>query len=602
MKIWDVKKITQYISWRSALIAGILMLIVFFRFLWIDRIPPGMQFDEVEYALSSKTYQLMGEDLSGTSFPKSLLVTDTMGNISPIPPLTMSILWHFLDLNMTTYRSFYVVLNLFTAVAFSFLAYELFKQKYIAAIGGILFLLNPWSIFFSRHGIDGAFVLLFYLLGMLFFLKKNSKKNYIFSLVFFLLGFFSYHGAKIQLIPLIGILSLYKYSLLPKIKRRVNFWHIGILCFFIASLVFFLVGGNMLSGSIVAQRSRELVFSDMNRFAGQVDSLRSASIDTPIAPLLINKGVMTAQYIVNFYLQAFSPQNLFFSAEIMKFQGFFYTFEIILFFIGIALLHLKNKRVFYLILGIIIIAPLSTAISTSGFSILNRGVLLLPAILLTVTYALSSIQTITSLKIKLIVSGSLIGMYTLSFLIFQYYYFFVLPIQLNSHYHLSTRALVRYLELESERGNSIVVSTNTARDFYSRMVFHASPNLQADYLQQRFTVGESDNFQYRETKITNRCVDLNVADATIFVIHRSKLDCYNKEIDSKFIFIDKIDASPDYFIIGGTACKDQMLNRYTHPHLISDLDIDRMDRETFCKRWVADSGIDAEKEFRPPLK
>lgn len=91
--------------------------------------PPGMSHDEIEYSLSSKTYALMGQDISGTPFPLSLFQTETMGKISPIPPMMLSLLWKVLPLSHETARVPYAILGCGISVVMGYLAYLLFKRK-----------------------------------------------------------------------------------------------------------------------------------------------------------------------------------------------------------------------------------------------------------------------------------------------------------------------------------------------------------------------------------------------------------------------------------------------------------------------------------------
>src|SRR3989344_8104629 len=111
---------------RYKLIIVLFICLIAIRFLWIDRIPPGMLHDEIEYALSSKTYQLFGTDLSGISFPSSLIKPNTLGSISPIPSLFFSPLWNILPLNILTIRIVYVLLNIATSLVLGWFIYSLF--------------------------------------------------------------------------------------------------------------------------------------------------------------------------------------------------------------------------------------------------------------------------------------------------------------------------------------------------------------------------------------------------------------------------------------------------------------------------------------------
>ncbi len=575
---------------KNALVISIFMVLVAIRFVWIDRFPPGMQYDEVEYSLSSKTFQMIGTDLSGVGFPQSLITTNTLGQVSPVPYMILAPLWFFTDLTMTTYRALYVLLNVITAASFMVLLKNLLGNKTIALIGGIIFLMNPWSIFFSRHGIDGAFVLLFYILGMNFLIKEYTKKNLFLSFLFFILGFFSYHGAKLQLLPLIVAISVYRISITPK-KRRVFFPYILIISTFILAVFGFVFGGKFLESSILERRSYEFVFTNLNSFSDQVIQLRTASIETPFHSLIINKFVFGFRHMVENYLQSFSPTALFYSAEIYKYFGFFYIFEIFFVSWGALSLYLNRRKEFYLLIAILLIAPISTAVSMSGFSILNRAILMLPIFLIFISYGVyQAVQEAQRYFPKRIILFGIALLYAACFSTFIYTYFFILPIELNGHYRVPTRTLAKYLSLESAKSSKIVVVTSNPRVLYSGLVFFQPRDNQESSLRQQQMVKNPNIYTIDDIVITDECVSSLQSDTT-YIIDREKVSCYKEKVPAEFMIIDKIDAGIDFSILNGKTCSKSYLTRWVSPHKISDFTIEAMDEDQFCTRWIAGSTI-----------
>jgi hypothetical protein len=544
-----------------------------------------MQYDEIEYSLSSKTFQMMRTDLSGTGFPKTLLITKTLGKVSPIPYMILSPIWSFVDLNLVTYRFSYVVLNIITAFVFMLLLQTLFKKKDIAFLGGILFLLNPWSFFLSRHGMDGSFALLFYLLGTVFLLKKYSLKNIIVSFIFYFLGCFSYHGAKLYLIPLVAILSTYVIHTKKITGKKLMPYALNILLL-MSAVGAFVIGGKFISGSILDVRSHEFVFTNTDKFSDIVNSIRTASIHSPFHAMMINKAIYALQYFIGNYLEAFSPILLFLRAELLDFHGFFYIFEAVLLMSGLVALFHEKRNIFWLVTVMTAVVPITSATSLSGFSVINRAILLLPMLLIYITYGLYSIYVSVVKYIPKKLFIYCVGLlYLGSFIFFQHTYFFILPIQIIMHYQTNTRVLAKYLSIEKQLTPKVIVVASKPQVLFSGIVFYLPRDEQERILRQRQTFGDNSEFTIDNITFTSECLAQLNPNYTYIIDHDREL-CFEK-IPSNYLIINQKDAAADFYIVRGKACKGYELTRWRNPHLLSDFTIERMKNDQFCERWIA---------------
>ena len=570
---------------RNLIVIILFIILCTLRFVWIDKIPAGLQIDEVEYALSSKTFQMMGTDVSGVGFPASLVTTNTIGRVSPVPYMVLSPFWSVFELSLTSYRSLYVIINIIAAGTFLAILYTIFKNKHIAVIGGLLFLINPWSMFLSRHAIDGAFALLFYLLGSLFLLKQYSRKNIIVSLIFFILGCFSYHGAKLQLIPLVGAISIYKIFA-EKIQGKKLLPYGYLIAFLSLTIATFFIGGIILKDSILSSRSHELVFTNMNTFSKDVDTVRTTSIESPLTQIMINKFGFTLQYVLDNYFKAFDFTLLFLKAEIIGIHGFFYFFEVVFLIIGVITLAQKNRQLFYLIAVITLLAPISTVTSLSGFSILNRGILLLPMLLVFISYGVYRSILWSNRFIPMnIYSYVLTSIYAISFLFFLYSYFYIIPVQNFMHYETTTRILEKYLGMEKKLKQTIIVVNSKPNTIFRGMLFYQPKEKQETILKQKQTFSDTTNYSFDNIRITDDCIEQFDPKITYF-IHKDSLSCF-KEIPADMYIINEKDAGIDYFIVNSSACRQFRLSRWHAPHLFSDFNINGMSEEQFCTRWIA---------------
>lgn len=574
------------IRYRWILLIFIILAIL--RFLFIDRFPPGLQFDETMYGLSGKTFAMMGRDISGTSFPQTLFFTKTPGEISPVPYILLAPFWTLLPMTPSVFHFFYVCINMIAAIAFALLLYRLFGNKQLALVGSILFLLNPWSFLYSRTGMDGPVVLLFYMLGIYFLLGSANKKNLISSFIFLTLTCFSYHGAKINLIPLVVItlIYLFKKHRSTKSERNSYFWFLGSL---VVVLFSFVAVGFLYSGSILKERAHELVFSNPNYFSGIVNSLRTASIQTPIHPLMINKFNFVIQHFIEGYFAAFSPSNLFIKAEVLEFHGFYYFFEVFFFVWGFIALYKNQKKIFWYITSLTLVAPLATASSLAGFSILNRSILLLPLLLIYILYGIFDFHKYTSQFLpKKIISIFLVILYGLGFVYFQYVYFFILPVQLNMMYRVNTRVLTKYLLTEKNYSKKIIVITSQPEYFFSGFLSYLPKNQQEYLLKQKQTFGnllDNSTYYFDNIQITSDCIK-NFEKNTTYIVNHDKAICY-KKIPANYKIVDLKDAGTDFYIVNGSMCQNYVLSGWRYPHLLSDFAIEGMNSKKFCERWIS---------------
>jgi hypothetical protein len=354
---------------------------------------------------------------------------------------------------------------------------------------------------------------------------------------------------------------------------------------FLAALGIFLLAGKFTEGSILKNRSHEIVFTNMESFSDEVVKMRTASIETPLHSLFINKVYFAARYLTENYLQSFSPFSLFYSAEIMKYSGFFYLLDVIFISIGLFALFVYKRSLFFLLLGLLLIAPLSSAISMSGFSILNRGILLLPVFTILISFGIYYLLKFAKEEIfKKIILFAITIPYFFSFLIFLYTYFFILPIELFGHYQVSNRALAKFISLEFSKKEKIVISTKNPRVMFAFLTFY---NLNSAELEEfvKQNIINGNTYKLKNILITDKCPD-NFIKNTLYVINKDVEKCDKKQFKFEKIIANKIDAGVEFKIFNGETCSNFSLKPWIAPHFINDFSIEKMSEKKFCERWV----------------
>lgn len=554
--------------------------LIFCRFLYLDRFPVGMSHDELEYILSAKTYFLTGADLSGSYFPKSIFQTKTEGIISFFPALILSPYLGLVPTNQFMVRLPYVFLSLVTSVCLYLLVKKIFKNKYFAGLTSIIYLINPWSFYLSRVTADTAFCLLFFILGILFCLDDNNKKRW-FSLVFFTLGFLSYHGAKVVFLPLIFVCLSYNF-----LKKKINLKQ-GVFFLVISGLImtsYFVIGGKFFSQSVSQTRSDDIWILDQKTLANTVDINRKASLENPAVKLFLNKATVIVKIFFQKYLMAFSPEVLFVSGDAMgtyRFGefGLFYLIDFIFIFLGLINLFKKYPKETYFLLLLILISPLATALSGVETSIVNRSFLLLPVLVIFVSFGILSVyKKIPKKNVKLFFAGILFVAYLISFLGFLYFYFCRFPVIGQENYFFSQRIVANYIEkIDNQK---VVAITKEPRELFLETVFYSKNNnnlVLKDFIKNQ-------NLKLKNTSFVSDCPKLWDKN-TIYIIENKFYDCLPKNEEFKSINEEQFNG-PLYYIKNDSLCLNFEIQPWLRFRLAKDYKIEKLDNKTFCQTWI----------------
>lgn len=564
----------------SLFLVSLIIVVAGLRFIWLDIFPVGMYHDEIEYLLSAKRYALFGSDLSGIPFPESVIKTDTDGIISPIPPLLLSPIYLLLPLNQFTARLPYVLISLFTAWTMYLLSQLLFKNKILSLIVVLIFLINPWSFYLSRYAADTPFALLFYLAGIYAFLKYH-KWGLIFSLNLFVLGFFSYHGAKPLLIPILIVLGLYKYQKFEKKK-----W--GFLAIFILGLVIILGLFGYFSltfpNSGISVRSGDIFFLDRTKIASQVDIARQQTVVHPLTNIFINYYTTSLNIFTEKYLTAFSPDVMFMTGDpraTYRFEnhGLFYLAEIFLMIFGLVGLYIYSKRIWFLVLGLMLVSPITTAISSVETSVINRSFMLLPFTIILISSGIYwLINLVRNSKLKPIFIGGIIFIYMLQVINFGYFYFFKYPVTHQESFFLSEKIISKVIVPES---TLIFSKDNFARAAFLSYIFYSDDQIQKDALTTIYPVSKTDSIKYQGLTFQSDCV---VATSSAIFI-KSDSNCQIQGQKNGAI-IDQKDAGEIIKIYNSSLCKEGALERYKRFHDLKDYQINQMSEKLICQTWI----------------
>lgn len=572
---------------KKVIFFAIILTLGILRFIYIDRLPVGLTNDEIEYMASAKSYSLYGRDVSGIGFPVSLIKTQTDGIISAIPALVLSFPLKFLPMNQLTIRSLYVVINLLTAYCLYLIIDNLFPKKKLGSIISILFMISPWSVYFSRHIVDTPFALLFYLTGMLLLLKNRGWKI-LYAFIFFCLAFFSYHGGKFIYLPIILFTLIFK-----AIREKENVLKVkGYWIFALSSILFlfiYILASKLIPNSATNLRRGDLIFNNRILLEQTVNTSRQQTIQNSFTDLLSNKGSAVFKTFTKQYLTAFSPEVLFIGGDLRATYrfgefGLLFLFDLILIPIGILTMYSKDKKVFLYLLVLMIIAPLATAVSTVEISVINRSFLLLPILIIFSGYGLAELIKMAKTKIakwvSMIIVTSVIVISALSFYVFYFYRF---PVTAQENYWLSESLVYKYLNF-SQTDQYTTIITDRPRSSYLRYVFFSNKEIQSKYLASPLPFGENrPEYVIGQTIFTNVCP--KIYDNNIVYVVSSKMNC-NIDQEPNFLITDQKDAGTLFSIYNSSICKGISKERWRRFNKMSYYKFWNMSYEDFCKNWV----------------
>jgi len=347
-----------------------------------------------------------------------------------------------------------------------------------------------------------------------------------------------------------------------------------------------LFAGKLLPGSIFENRSEEVVFFNADYLSKGVDDLRKDSIQSPVNSLFLNKATVGLTYAGQNYFTAFSPIILFFTGEVLRNHGLFFLIDIPLMILGVLFLYSHHRKIFLYLMGIVAIAPLATAVSLNGQTLLNRSFLLLPMFLIFISFGLmQGFQYASRYVHRSIIFIMLFGVYMVSYANFIFIYFLQIPIHEHSFYQTSTRVLANYIHFEKDKSTSIEVISKEPRQIFLETLLFSPNAIQEQLLKKGETLVSKDKYSIDTVSFVSDCPK-TISKSTVYLVEKDRVDCM-KGMSEDFIIINQLDAGVEYYIVNGKTCIGQNLTRWRNPHLFSDYSIEKLSENIFCERWIA---------------
>jgi len=415
----------KILNWKLALIL-IIILAAFLRLWQLGNIPAGIPDDEAAYIYNAYSIWHTGKDILGNFMPLSFNAHSSM---SPVPVYLIAPFVGMLGVNAFSGRLPAALASIGSVFLLFLLIETILKNRRVALFSALLLAISPWALQIGRGAIlDTDFAFFFLLLGMYIFIAKIDSHKFLWSLVPFAIGFYSYHATKVYFVFLIPVLIVFFRKELLNKKKETVFFLLG--CFLI--VVSFLV---IIIPQKVTRQDNVSLLNDPNAAVEVNWERRYNTAPWILREIFSNKPLYYLKAIRENYLKAFSPEYLFLSGEggngsaivNIYYRGELYIIELPLLLLGIYVLF-KDKKKFNrnFLLTLLLISPLPSTF-TIDRNFVDRDIMMLP-ILLTIiacglTYLLERIALYKNIYRYIFISiFVLVYLFLFTGYLYQYYY------------------------------------------------------------------------------------------------------------------------------------------------------------------------------------
>jgi len=451
----------KILNWKLALVL-IIFIAAFLRLWQLGNVPNGIPHDEASYIYNAYSIWKTGKDILGKPLPLSF---NAHSSQSPVEVYLTAPFVGLLGLSEFSARLPSALLGIGSVVILFLLIDCLFKNKRIALIGAFLLSVSPWALQFQRGLWDANFGLFFMLAGIYVFVANIRTRKFLWSLIPFLLAFYSYHAIKVYFVALIPVLIFLFRQELIKHKKGAVFFLLGCLLIVATFLVVIKTQG--------VTRAKEVNLFDGTQASSEVNWER----DKNTAPWILrtvfsNKPLYFLRIMRENYLESFSMEYLFLSGGMgnstqivnIYFRGELYIIELPFLLLGLyALMKDKQKFNRNFLFALLLISPLPSTV-TNDINFVFRDVMMLPIILTIIAYGINYLLEVISKRkvgFKYIILTILVLVYAFLISEYLYQYYFRWPIYGAEAWGKSYRDLVYLIDSKKTEFKNIYVSNTT---------------------------------------------------------------------------------------------------------------------------------------------
>jgi len=404
----------------------------------------------------------------------------------------------------------------------------------------------------------------------------------LFAFPFYILSFYSYMGTNL-ILPLFTVIIVF-YSWIINKKQSTRYYVTFVVLAFVLLLFYVVHLHNDLGGGRISQ----ILNPDSAAIANEVNLNRKESVKTPFTDIFINRYSVSVRVFVSQYVGAFSPDYLFSSGEdyllfTLK-HGVFYAIDAIFLLLGFMALFIYKRKEFWLLLLLLLIAPIPSAIYFRGTEYLQyvlRSSFIFPLLLIIMGFGIYFV--LIRFKDKRIALGILL-IYVLSLVNFGYIYFFQNPVFNYDSFGISGRIFARYAALSGQKN----LKLQFISDGWGLALFRQYLFFNNEYTRQNHSLIATDFLKpviVFNNLIFTDCKNMKL-DKNEITVMPFNLKCTNKMLSENIINITNFtDNKPIYVIYNDDVCKNYVLLPRLSNITLNDLNIEKLNEKQFCQKF-----------------
>lgn len=456
----------------------IILLALRLRVWRIDLFPVALYGDEQAFAWNAFNILKLGQDEYGSPYPLQFRSFEDYK--APIPVYLLVPFVRIFGLTPFGIRLPIILASVMTVIATYFLVRK-FLNKKISLLITFFFAISPWHIHLSRGFFEATLSLLFFVLGIYFFLfSSRDIKRMLVSMLFFALSLYSYFTPRILLLFFLPFLYIYQ-AFISSQRERIRF-----PLFFLFVLSLPLLYATFFDGGF--SRFQKLSES-VNKIVVETVRIerRSSLLAEPWRNLLHNKLTVQLRLFTNNYFEHFSTNfwYVYGDSSLRYFlgnMGMFHIFELPFFIAGLYWLWKDKRKVALFFLGWLILAPIPASFVGRPFAV--RSLAMLPAPFVFVGYGVYRFYMYATSKkwrffFPCIITIGVV--FSLGFVLTRYY--FEYPLYAATWWGWENKAAIDYAK-ENESAYDYIFISN----FYTGASLAFAVYTQYDPLAYRYAV------------------------------------------------------------------------------------------------------------------
>lgn len=482
------------------LLLAILFLGIFLRFYCLDSIPPSLYSDEVSQGYNAFSLLKTGRDEHGIFLPISLR---SFGDWKPPLPTYLMIPPIFVfGLKEYSVRFPSAIFGTLSIYLIYLISNKLFqKSKYknkISLLAAFIISVSPWHIFQSRTAMLVIISLFFILLGIYFFIKNNSEKNFYLGTFYLGLSIYAYYGARV-IVPLLAILLLFYKKLHLNLKALL----VCLLIFFL--VIFPLFKSYLTNSDVVLGRAKTVsVLYDKGPQLRLWELISQDGVNSPIiiARFFHNKTYLYSKQVLFNFFQHFDFKYLLFEGDLSQpFNtpgiGIIYILDGIFLLVGFYFIFREDLSTTLFLLLFLIISIIPAALTFMVPSSNRTFNLIFPFSILIALGLIRMTQEFKSSQFLIVVLSII---YTINISYFLNIYFKKIPLNFSNIWNYGWKETVDYVNNHASDSNNIIISSKNGMPYiYFLFYNHYDPSKYQkialhDYSSDRFGFENVDSF------------------------------------------------------------------------------------------------------------